>query len=146
MVKDRETIEAAYNDSRGVTAEFNRNVLVRLNREHGSNFDLEQFSHRAFFNERLSRIEMHLVSLSRQSVRLGGQTIHFRTGESIHTESSYKYERDAFAALLRHAGFSKIACWTDASRLFAVYRAVFDGTCSSALKSQLAKSAIDSVM
>jgi L-histidine N-alpha-methyltransferase len=123
LAKARETIEAAYNDSRGVTAAFNRNLLARLNREYGADFELEGFAHRAFFNASLSRIEMHLVSLEEQAVSLGGSMFAFARGETIHTESSYKYDREVFAGLLKSAGFSTVECWKDARELFAVFHA-----------------------
>lgn len=123
LVKDPETIEAAYNDSRGVTAEFNRNVLARLNREHGANFELQEFGHLAFFNAEQSRIEMHLVSLREQFVSIDDRVVLFRSGETIHTENSYKYSVEAFTSLLRSAGFSAVDCWSDSRELFAVFHA-----------------------
>src|SRR5438445_645693 len=89
--KDVATLNAAYNDARGVTAEFNLNVLARLNRELGADFDLSLFRHRAFFNDAASRIEMHLESQTRQSVAVAGEQITFDARETIWTESSYKY-------------------------------------------------------
>jgi dimethylhistidine N-methyltransferase len=121
LVKDQRLLEAAYGDAAGVTAEFNLNVLARANRELGANFDLSAFAHRAFFNTDLSRIEMHLVSRKAQSVRLLGKSLAFRAGETIHTESSYKYTVDAFAALGREAGWQSVAVFQDKEALFSVH-------------------------
>jgi len=118
--KPREVLEPAYDDALGVTAEFNLNLLRRLNRELGADFALDGFAHRALWNERESRIEMHLVSRRRQEARVGGHRIRFAAGESIHTENSYKYELPRFAALARSAGFEVERVWTDARALFSV--------------------------
>jgi dimethylhistidine N-methyltransferase len=118
--KDVATLERAYNDERGVTAAFNLNALRHLNRRFGANFVLARFSHRAFFNEEDSRVEMHLESLQDQEVRLGDETIFFRAGETIHTESSYKYTLDGFAAIAAAAGLDVDRVWTDPARLFSV--------------------------
>ncbi|GIV62592.1 MAG: dimethylhistidine N-methyltransferase [Rhodothermaceae bacterium] len=118
--KDPVVIEPAYNDARGVTAAFNRNILVHLNRLLGTGFDPEAFAHRAFFNEDESRIEMHLVSLKDQCVRLDGETIPIRRGETILTEYSYKYTPEAFATLAESAGFRVERVWTDEARYFSV--------------------------
>ena len=84
-------MQKAYNDKQRVTAKFNLNLLTRINRELGANFDVSAFEHHAFYNREKSRIEMHLASMKRQKVRLCGETIDFRAGETIHTENSYKY-------------------------------------------------------
>ena len=105
----------------GVTAAFNRNLLVRLNREAGADFDLEAFEHRAIWNDAESRIEMHLVSLREQAVRVAGEVIHFARGETIHTENSYKYAPEQFAALASSAGWHSAELWTDPSRLFSIH-------------------------
>ena len=118
--KDEAVLNAAYNDARGVTAEFNRNLLTRINRELGADFNLDCFAHRAFFNEAESRIEMHLVSLGEQDVHLGGETIHFASGETIWTESSYKHTPTAFRELSTRAGYKTEAVWSDAQGLFSV--------------------------
>ncbi|MGH9420968.1 MAG: L-histidine N(alpha)-methyltransferase [Thermoanaerobaculia bacterium] len=103
--KDHDVIEAAYNDSAGVTGEFNLNVLRVLNRELGADFDLSEFSHRAFYDRRLHRIEMHLVAKSPQTVRIPEiGDIDIGAGESIRTELSYKYDRDAVASLFEKSG------------------------------------------
>ena len=113
-------MEAAYNDRRGVTAAFNRNILVRINRELGADFDLDQFAHRAVYDAAHGRIEMHLVSLRDQVVRVGGVPVYFATGESIHTENSYKYSLTALADLAAAGGFTVERDWTDARRYFSV--------------------------
>ena len=113
-------IEAAYNDRRGVTAEFNRNILARINRELGADFDIEQFSHRAFYNAAKGRIEMHLVSRRDQVVRVGGVPFLFAAGETIHTENSYKYSLPALADLARASGFATERVWTDEHQYFGV--------------------------
>ncbi len=119
--KDPAILNAAYNDSEGVTAAFNLNLLTRINRELGADFDLDAFEHRAYFDEDRSRIEMHLVSLSDQVVRVAGQAFTFRRGESIHTESSYKFSIAGFQELAHDAGFESEQVWTDARGLFSVH-------------------------
>jgi dimethylhistidine N-methyltransferase len=120
LKKDPRILETAYNDREGVTAAFNLNVLARINRELGAEFDLDAFRHHAFYNEDHGRIEMHLVSLRAQTVHVGDVAIAFREGETIFTESSYKYDRDEFARLVEHAGWSVERVWTDAHGLFSV--------------------------
>ena len=119
--KDAALLNAAYNDRQGVTAEFNLNLLARINRELGAGFELAAFRHQAFYNEPSGRIEMHLLSLRPQRVRIGGRVFQFRAGETIHTENSYKYSVAGFRTLARGAGFEPVECWTDAKRLFAVH-------------------------
>jgi dimethylhistidine N-methyltransferase len=121
LVKDRAVLHAAYNDAAGVTAAFNLNLLMRINRELGANFNPDCFEHHAFFNRERSRVEMHLASIKRQKVRICGETIDFRAGETIHTENSYKYTIEAFTALARGSGFDVHALWTDRQKYFAVY-------------------------
>ncbi len=120
MRKDPRVLEAAYNDRRGVTAAFNRNILVRINRELGADFDVEQFAHRAFYNAAQGRIEMHLVSRCEQIVRVGGVPFFFAKGESIHTENSYKYTFLALAELAVASGFDTQRVWEDERRYFCV--------------------------
>jgi dimethylhistidine N-methyltransferase len=120
LKKDSRIIEAAYNDRLGVTAEFNLNLLRRMNRELGSNFDLAQFSHRACYNSQLGRVEMYLVSRSAQTVHLGGEVVEFAAGESICTEHSHKYTIDEFATVAASAGLTLRRVWTDENRYFAV--------------------------
>jgi dimethylhistidine N-methyltransferase len=124
LEKNERTLYAAYNDSAGVTARFNLNVLVRINSELGGNFDVSAFTHRAIYNRERHRIEMHLISRTQQTVRLLGRSFAFRTGESIHTENSYKYNVDRFAALARGAGWVPRVSWTDADKLFSVHELV----------------------
>jgi dimethylhistidine N-methyltransferase len=121
VIKDPAILHAAYNDAAGVTAQFNRNLLARINRELGANFDLDSFDHQAFYNCQLKRIEMHLVSTSRQTVKICGETFDFRTGETIHTENSYKYSVETFSALARGSGWAPHAVWTDAEQYFSVH-------------------------
>jgi dimethylhistidine N-methyltransferase len=121
LKKDANILHAAYNDSRHVTAAFNLNLLARINRELGADFDLKRFSHYAFYNAPLGRIEMHLVSLERQTVRLGRHRFAFDAGESIHTENSYKYSAEEFRALAREAGFEGKKLWSDRKALFALH-------------------------
>ncbi|MBO0699645.1 MAG: L-histidine N(alpha)-methyltransferase [Zavarzinella sp.] len=118
--KPREILEPAYDDAAGVTAAFNKNLLVRINRELGGNFDLDQFDHRAVFDDRHSRIEMHLVSRKRQVVKIGGISVWFAAGETICTEHSYKYTRETFRELAMAAGLALAEIWTDDDRLFSV--------------------------
>lgn len=121
LVKDPQTLHAAYNDAAGVTAAFNRNLLARANRELGCNFDVEAFSHYAFYNVDQRRIEMHLVNQKRQEVSLLGQRFILRQGDAIHTENSYKFTADGFEALAVRCGFRQTAMWTDAEERFGVY-------------------------
>jgi dimethylhistidine N-methyltransferase len=121
LVKDPNILHAAYNDSAGVTAAFNKNILVRANAELGADFDLDGFAHHAFYDPRAQRIEMHLVSLARQHVHLLGQDILFAEGETTHTEDSHKYTLDGFRALAAEAGFTPRAAWTDPDHLFSVH-------------------------
>ncbi len=118
--KDESVLNAAYNDARGITAAFNMNLLARLNRELGADFNLDCFAHQAGFNAAESRIEMHLVSLGEQEVHLGGQTIRFTDGETIWTESSYKHTLAAFQELAAQAGYRTEAVWSDPREWFSV--------------------------
>lgn len=125
LVKDIKTLELAYNDLLGVTAAFNLNTLLHVNRLIGSNFQLEDWEHYAFFNTSESRIEMHLRALSDVQVTLpvnGGQDhcISFTAGELIHTENSYKYTQENFVEKLQRAGFTDVRCWTDPNKHFLV--------------------------
>jgi L-histidine Nalpha-methyltransferase len=113
-------LEAAYNDAAGVTAEFNLNLLKRLNDEFGADFDLDAFVHRAPWVEEESRIEMHLVSTRAQTVHIGGAGIEFHAGESIWTESCHKYDRAQFATMAREAQLEVIDVWTDREERFSV--------------------------
>ena len=121
LKKDAAMLHAAYNDSAGVTAAFNLNVLERINRELGGDFDLAAFRHSAHYDEGHGRIEMHLVSTRPQTVTLARRTFTFATGETIHTESSYKYSVAEFQSVAREAGFAASHCWVDALRLFSIH-------------------------
>jgi len=119
LLKDKETLIDAYDDSKGVTAEFNKNILIRLNRELNANFDLDLFEHQAVFNEEKSRMEMHLVSREGQSVIISGTRIHFEKGETIHTENSHKYSLESFKELT-DSHFRTVETWTDSDKMFAI--------------------------
>jgi dimethylhistidine N-methyltransferase len=121
LKKDPQVLDAAYNDGPGVTARFNLNLLERINRELGANFDLDQWRHRAIYNSNAGRIEMHLISETDQFVQLNEHKFHFRRGEKIITEFSYKYTPEEFAALAAKAGFKFVRMWTDDARLFGVF-------------------------
>jgi len=126
LKKDAGLLHAAYNDARGVTAAFNLNLLARINRELGADFDLRRFAHYAFYNAPLGRIEMHLVSLVPQSVNVGDHRFGFAAGESIHTEDSYKYSVAEFQALAAQAGWRPGKVWTDSKGLFALHGLIAD--------------------
>ena len=120
LKKDRAILEHAYNDSAGVTAKFNLNMLRRLNNEFAGNFDPDRFEHRAIYKESPRRIEMHLVSTCSQNVSVAGETFHFDEGESIRTECSHKYTLCEFEEMAARAGFSVHRVWMDPKRLFSV--------------------------
>lgn len=130
LIKDAAVLNAAYNDAQGITADFNVNLLRRINRELGADFDLEGFRHLAYFNTAESRIEMHLVSKADQRVGLAGEGFAFGEGESIHTESSYKYSIEGFHALAGEAGFEAERVWSDPDDLFSVHCLRFVGRSS----------------
>jgi len=113
LVKPADILHRAYNDAEGVTAKFNLNLLARINRELGGNFDLDAFEHRAFYNSEESRIEMHLASMKRQTVRVCNTAFEFGAGETIHTENSYKYSIQSFRTLAQRSGWSPLKAWTD---------------------------------
>ena len=119
--KDVKTLHAAYNDSAGVTAAFNLNLLHRINREIGGDFDIDSFAHDARWVPEFGRIEMHLVSVCAQTVSIGGESFEFKSGESIHTEDSRKYDVEGFKDLAREAGWNSIDCWTDPDDLFSIH-------------------------
>lgn len=127
LIKDTSLLNAAYNDTCGITADFNTNLLRRINRELDADFDLDTFRHQAYYNSPERRIEMHLVSVTDQQVSLTGTSLFFREGESIHTENSYKYSIDGFHALAREAGYEAERVWTDADDLFSVHCLRFVG-------------------
>ncbi|HJP53731.1 MAG: L-histidine N(alpha)-methyltransferase [Nitrospinota bacterium] len=121
LMKDDSTLKAAYDDAKGVTAAFNKNILARCNREIGATFDLGAFFHRATVNREKSRVEMHLVSTRDQLVSVAGRSIAFREGETIHTESSHKYTLEEFRDLTEQAGFRTVNTWVDSEGLFSVH-------------------------
>lgn len=122
MTQDAAKLHAAYNDAAGITAQFNKNMLARINRELGADFELEYFEHRAIVNQARHRVEMHLVSTRAQQVEVAGECFRFAAGESIHTENSYKYPQPVFESLLHQAGWSINRLWRDDSESgFGVY-------------------------
>jgi dimethylhistidine N-methyltransferase len=121
LIKDAAILNAAYNDQAGVTEAFNLNLLARINRELSADFKLENFEHHAFYNRERHRIEMHLASAKRQKVKVCGETIDFRAGETIHTENSYKYSVPSFGALARGSGWMPAGLWTDAKTYYSVH-------------------------
>lgn len=121
LKKDPEKLHAAYNDAQGVTAAFNLNLLVRINRELNGNFDLAAFEHHAYYDDAAGRIEMHLRSLRDQEVRVGPRTFSFAKGETIHTENSCKYTVEEFQHLAREAGFTPAKTWCDGAGLFSIH-------------------------
>ncbi len=113
MTQNEEQLIAAYNDVGGITAKFNQNILVRANRELGADFDTDFFRHRAYFNQSESRIEMHLVSMRAQTVKINGNAFKFEQGETIHTENCYKYSRADFESFARDCGWKIRQVWED---------------------------------
>lgn len=121
MHKSTRILEAAYNDQQGVTALFNLNILSNINELMDANFDLNRFTHQAFYNEEKLRIEMHLVSKVDQVVRVGDTSVSFTRGETIHTENSYKYTQESFLEIAQNAGFVIQSSWMDEHQLFGVH-------------------------
>ena len=121
LKKDKALLDAAYNDTQGVTAAFNLNLLHRIRDELVSDIDPAAFEHRAFYDPVLGRVEMHLVSRGPQSVQIEDRVYRFDAGETIHTECSYKYSVDEFQDLARQAGYQPVAVWTDEHELFSVH-------------------------
>ena len=119
--KSATVLNAAYNDAEGVTAEFNLNLLRRINRELDADIDLDQFEHLAFYNAELGRVEMHLVSRSDQQIKIRDHSFCFSEGEPLHTENSYKYTPQEFLELAQSAGYPDACHWTDERSYFAVY-------------------------
>ncbi|HYQ72223.1 MAG TPA: L-histidine N(alpha)-methyltransferase, partial [Gammaproteobacteria bacterium] len=119
--KDDAVLNAAYNDAAGLTASFNLNLLRRINRELHADFSLDNFEHFAFYNRSAGRIEMHLVSRCRQTVRIDGRRFEFRAGEHIHTENSYKYTVQGFQMLAVMAGLNPVTVWIDRDKLFSLH-------------------------
>lgn len=121
LKKDPAILIPAYDDAKGVTAAFNLNLLERINRELGGDVDIARFAHAAIYNEAKGRIEMHLRSLRRQTIRVLGRSFHFEAGETIHTENSHKYSVPEFQALADSAGWNPTRVWTDAANLFSLH-------------------------
>jgi L-histidine Nalpha-methyltransferase len=121
LKKDKATLDAAYADAKGVTARFNLNLLQRINRELGADFQLNRFRHKAFYDPTQGRVEMHLESLYSQIAHVAGQRFNFAPGETIHTEISCKYSIAEFQELGRRAGFTPEKVWTDPEQLFSVH-------------------------
>jgi L-histidine Nalpha-methyltransferase len=121
LKKEREVLDAAYDDRAGVTAAFNLNLLERVNRELDGDLDVDRFEHVAFYSEAAGRIEIYIRSLADQRVRIAGEPVRFAKGELIHTEYSYKYAVGEFRALAAQAGFRPVDTWTDPAALFSVH-------------------------
>ncbi len=121
LKKDEGVLHAAYNDAAGVTAQFTLNILARMNRELGADFNLRRFAHEAFYNADVGRIEIYIKSLMDQLVTIAGRRIAFTAGERIHVEYSYKFTIDDFRRLATRAGFKPLDCWTDAENRFSVH-------------------------
>ncbi len=121
LQKDSAILNAAYNDKAGYTEKFNKNLLVRINRELGANFNVQQFKHYAFFNKNKSRIEIHLVSLQNQTVNIGDNFFEFAKDTSILTEYSHKYTVESFQTLVEEAGFQRVKTWIDNAQLFSLH-------------------------
>ncbi len=120
LEKDADLLEAAYNDSKGITAAFNKNILIRFNRELNADFNIENFEHESVYNKALGRVEMHLISTTEQDIHIGDEEIHLKKGESIHTENSYKYEISKFKEMAKSAGFETAKVWTDDRNYFSI--------------------------
>lgn len=121
LIKEVDVLEAAYNDRQKVTEAFNKNLLVRINRELDADFQVDRFDHLAFYNRELDRIEMHLASRDEQRVRVADQTIHLKAGETIHTENSHKYSIASFHRLALCTGFRPEKVWVDPEGLFSIH-------------------------
>lgn len=121
LIKDREVLEAAYNDGAGITAEFNLNLLQRMRSELGAQLDITGFRHLAFYNEEAARVEMHLVSQRQQEIIVGETRFEFAPMERLHTENSCKYSVEGFQALAQRAGYTPKAVWTDSEQRFSVH-------------------------
>lgn len=128
LKKDKSILNAAYNDARGVTAEFNLNLLRRIKRELGARIDSEAFGHRAVYNEGEGRIEIYVVSRRTQQIYVGGRRFDIEAGECIHTENSYKYTVEEFQMLARRAGYQPIKVWVDEKPYFSVHYLVIGGS------------------
>lgn len=121
LLKDLDVLEAAYNDAAGITAQFNLNLLKRLQKEANADIDPSLFEHRAFFNDKLGRIEMHLIAKDALQFKIGDEEFRLEKGESIHTESSYKYRPATFLKLCEDCGYEPVRFWTDPNEWFGVF-------------------------
>ena len=121
LKKDHGILNAAYNDAEGITAQFNLNLLSRINHELDGKFDIDSFQHKAFYNPHVGRIEMHLSSRDNQVVTVGDKVVNFNKAETIHTENSYKYTVEEFSCLAQAAGFDLVTVWTDSDALFSLH-------------------------
>jgi len=119
--KDKKIMEKAYNDSKGITAKFNKNILNGINNKVGSKFNVKNFKHKAYFNEKKKRIEMHLISIQNQNISLKDYDLKILKGESIHTENSHKYTSDEFEKLALSSGYKKIDFLTDQKKYFGIF-------------------------
>ena len=119
--KDKKIMEKAYNDSKGITAKFNKNILNGINNKIGSKFNVKNFKHKAYFNEKKKRIEMHLISMQNQNISLKNYDLKILKGESIHTENSHKYSSDEFEKLAVSSGYKKIDFLTDKKKYFGIF-------------------------
>lgn len=121
MKKDVDIFNRAYNDKEGHTADFNLNLLHRMKNELNADINISEFSHKAFYNEKVGRVEMHLTSNIKQSIKINNLEFFFEKGESIHTECSYKYSVEEFSALAKKSGFSVLKSWSDKRNFFGIY-------------------------
>ncbi len=121
LLKNKAILEKAYNDKNGITKKFNLNILDRLNNELDATFIKSNFDHLAFFNNKYNRIEMHILSKIKQTVRILDKNFKFRKGETIHTENSYKYTIDDFNKILQETGFKKVSVLTDRNEYFGIF-------------------------
>jgi len=126
LQKDTDILNAAYNDQQGITEAFNLNVLNNVNTILNSNFELENFSHHAYYNAQAGRIEMHLVAELDHQVKIGRGSIYFKRGDSIHTENSYKFTLQSIATLAASAGLKLQQSWCDEDKLFSINYLVLD--------------------
>lgn len=120
LIKKKSVLLKAYNDKKGITARFNKNLLKRINKELKANFDIKSFKHSAIYNKSKSRIEMHLISLKNQKVKVHNKNFNFKKGETIHTESSHKYSPKSFNQLAKKSGWKVKKIWTDLNRQFSI--------------------------
>lgn len=121
LKKDPNILHSAYNDQKGITAQFNLHILENINQELNANFKLDQFAHYAFYNPYYGRIEMHLMSKIPQNIKVADRNFHFQAGETIHTENSYKYSQADFEFLVKESGFKIEKKWSDTQEYFALY-------------------------